>query len=407
MHAVLHDRSLLPISMAIGMAMAGIGMVVPVRVLYAESQGASLAIIGGMASAFLLSNFAFQYPVGWLADMWGKKRMLAVGQVGLAILTLLYLVVTDPVLFVVLRFVEGIFGAGLVAPARAILADQVPEERRGQAYGVFSAFLNGGFLLGPAIGGFLAASDYSTAFIASFVTRLAAAAIVLLIRGGGATHATDRERARDVPRRALWTLPLVGSYILMFGDSLYLGFDLALMPLWMRDHLGAGVTLIGLGYAAWSLPNMVLSPVGGRMADRKRRSAIILLLGLAQAPFQVAYGLVTEILVVIGLFAVHGAVYGLMQPSIDAHLAAFSPPHARARAQSIYAATSMAGAFCAANILTILYGVDYRLPMFAMAAAFSLCVVAGGALVRMAEGRARDADRRPGLAESAGAVSAE
>ena len=150
------NRMLLAISASSAMAMLGIGMVVPVRVLYAQSHGASLAIIGAMASAFLLSSVVFQYPVGWLADLWGKRRVMNIGLIGLSILTLCWLIVTDPVLFVVLRFVEGIFAAGIFSSARALLADEIPDEQRGQAFGIYGACLNGGFLLGPALGGLLA-----------------------------------------------------------------------------------------------------------------------------------------------------------------------------------------------------------------------------------------------------------
>jgi hypothetical protein len=34
--------------------------------------------------------------------------------------------------------------------------------------------------------------------------------------------------------------------------------------------------VIGLAYVAWAGPSIVLSPVGGRVADRRRRSALIL-----------------------------------------------------------------------------------------------------------------------------------
>ena len=120
--------------------MLGIGMVVPVRVLYAQSHGASLAIIGAMASAFLLSGFIFQYPVGWLADLWGKRLVMNIGLVGLSILTLLWLTITDPVFFVVLRFVEGIFAAGIMSSARALLADEIADDQRGRAFGIYGAF---------------------------------------------------------------------------------------------------------------------------------------------------------------------------------------------------------------------------------------------------------------------------
>ncbi|HEY7356141.1 MAG TPA: MFS transporter, partial [Ktedonobacterales bacterium] len=104
---MLRNPTLLAVSIAVCAAYIGIGMVVPVRVLYAQSQGASLAIIGAMASAYLISNFLFQYPSGWLADRWGRKPMLIFSLAAQAALSLIYLAISDPVLFVVLRFAEG------------------------------------------------------------------------------------------------------------------------------------------------------------------------------------------------------------------------------------------------------------------------------------------------------------
>jgi MFS family permease len=248
--------------------------------------------------------------------------------------------------------------------------------------------MNAGFLLGPALGGMVASYGYSTAFIGSCVFRLAALAVVLLfVRTGGRTSTAERQRARSVPWRALVTLPLVGVYVLTFGDNLYFGFDLTLMPLWMRNHLGATVALIGLTYAVWALPNIIGSPIGGRLADRVRRSRMILIFGLAQVPMYMAYGLANSVIPVIVVSGLHGAVYSLMQPAVDAHLAASSPPDARARAQGMYSAIGLASAFMASNILPPLYGLNFRLPLFIMAGGFGLCVLVGGTLVRLSERR--------------------
>lgn len=55
---MLRNRTLIAISLSVGAAYTGIGMVGPVRVLFAQAHGASLAIIGAMASAYLVSNFS-------------------------------------------------------------------------------------------------------------------------------------------------------------------------------------------------------------------------------------------------------------------------------------------------------------------------------------------------------------
>jgi MFS family permease len=383
---ILRNQVLLAVSLAICASYTGIGMIVPVRVLYAQSRGASLAVIGAMASAYLISNFVFQYPSGWIADRWGRKRIMIVSLIAQAILSLAYIFIIDPILFVVLRFAEGIAAAATLPSARALIADTVPPEQRGAAYGVFSAFFNSGFLLGPAVGGLLATTGFANVFIVAIVFRLAAVVLVItMIRVEERVSLEARQRAKAVPGRALFTLPLIGAYILAFGDYLYIGFDLALVPLWMHDHLGASITLIGLTYTCWAIPNIITSPIGGRIADRTRRSALILTFGLAQVPLYFAYGLLNTAWPILVLFAVHGVVYALVQPAVDAHVAASSLADARARVQSMYSAFGLFGSFIGASGLSILYGVNFRLPLFAIGAAFGVSVIVGGLMIRVSE----------------------
>lgn len=385
---MLRNRSFVAVSLAVCAAYIGIGLVGPVRILYAESRGASLAIISAMASAFLISNFAAQFPAGWLADRWGRRRLMAAGLVAQALLSLAYIFVSDPVMFVALRFVEGLAGAAILPSARALIADAVAPEQRGEAYGLFGSFFNAGFLIGPALGGLLASTGYTSVFIAAVACRIAALAIVVIfVPHTAQRYAAARETAGAVRLRDLFALPLVGAYILAFGDYLYLGFDLALMPLWMHDHLGATTTLIGLAYVAFAAPSIVLSPIGGRVADRSRRSWLILGFGLGQVPLYVMYGLAGSIWLVVGLFAVHAVLYSFIQPAVDTHVAAASAEDARARVQGMYATIGLAGAFVGANALTPLYALNFRLPLFALGAAYGLCVVVGGLLVRRSESR--------------------
>src|SRR5215472_10650947 len=185
---MLRNRTLLAVSFTVAAAYTGIGMVGPVRVLYAQQQGASLEIIGAMASAYLIANFVAQYPTGWLADRWGRRRMMVFGLVAQALLSVAYIFITNPLLFVVLRAVEGLAAAPLLPSARALIADAVPDEQRGRAYGFFGACFNFGFLLGPAIGGLLATTGYTSAFWGAALCRVAALVIVLVFVPGMQAH---------------------------------------------------------------------------------------------------------------------------------------------------------------------------------------------------------------------------
>src|SRR5579859_3450002 len=271
-----------------------------------------------------------------------------------------------------------------------MIIDIVPAEKQGEAFGIFSAFFNGGFLIGPGLGGLLATTGYASAFIGAALFRIVAIVLVIFMIPAVRKETSISRGERTslwISYRALFTVPLMGAYILAFGDFLYLGFDLTLLPLWMHDHLGASVAIIGIAYMAWAIPNIIFSAVGGRVADRARRSLIIAIFGLAQVPIYIALGLATMAGAVVALFAIHGCLYAFIQPAVDAHVAHSSRSTMRARVQGMYATFGLVGAFFGANVFSPLYALNYRLPLFTMGTLFGLCVIVGGIMVRISEAR--------------------
>ena len=383
----LSNRTLLAVSLTVFAAYTGIGMVGTVRVLYTESRGASLALISAMGSVYLISNFAFQYPIGWLGDRWDRKHIMVISLLAQAILSGLYLYVTDPITFVVLRFFEGIAAAGMLPSARTMITEAVPIEQQGEAFGIFGAFFNIGFLLGPGIGGILAATGYTSTFIVAIIFRVVAVVLILtMIRTSKQGGARNIEKsATTIPYRMLFTPALLGAYLVAFGNFLYMGFEITLFPLWMHDHLGASVAVIGFAFMAWSVPNALLSTIGGRMADRWRRSWLILIFGLAQVPIYLAYGSANMAMIVVVLYGVHGAVYAFMQPALDAHVAASSGSSFRARIQDLYATAGSMGAFIGASGSAPLYAINFRLPLFFMGILCVFYIVIGARLIRISE----------------------
>ncbi len=368
-------------------------MVVPVRVLYAESRGASLAIIGAMASSYLISNFLFQYPSGWIADRWGRKPIMIVSLFLQAVVSATYLLIADPILFVLVRFIEGAVAAAFLPSARALITDAIPLKHRGEAFGIFSAFFNFGFLLGPAIGGLLASTGYASAFIGAVIFRLVAIVIVFLMiktplkRSNTSEEGAINRAPTQTSLGRLFALPLLAAYILAFCDYLFVGFDIALTPLWLHDHLGAAVAMIGIAYMAFSITGIIAAPLGGRLADHRRRSTLILVFGLAQVPLYLVYGLTNMVMIVVICFAIHGIVYSFMQPAIDAHVAAASAPDARARIQGLYSAFGMMGGFVGSTGSSLLYGINFRLPLLTIGAVFGTGLLIGGTLIRLSEAR--------------------
>ncbi|HZU67764.1 MAG TPA: MFS transporter [Ktedonobacteraceae bacterium] len=386
MFKALRNRTLLAVSLTVFAAYTGSGMVGTVRVLYTESRGASLALISLMGSVYLISTFAFQYPIGWLGDRWERKQILILSLLAQAMLTGLYLYVTDPVMFIVLRFFEGIAAAGMLPCARAMITETVSVEQQGEAFGLFGAFFNIGFLLGPGIGGILAVTGYTSTFVVAIIFRLIAIVLLLTL-----IH-TQRQQKKIVERittttsyKMLFTPALIGAYLIAFGNFLYMGFEITLFPLWMHDHLGASVAVIGFAFMAWSVPNALLAPLGGRVADRWPRSWLILIFGLAQIPIYLAYASASIALTVVVLYGVHGAVYAFIQPSLDSHVAASSGSNFRTRVQGMYATSSSIGAFIGAAASAPLYAFNFRLPLFIFGILCVFYVVIGVRLIRTSE----------------------
>ena len=86
-------------------------------------------------------------------------------------------------------------------------------------------------------------------------------------------------------------------------------------------------------------------------------------------------------------FIIHGVVYAMMEPAVDAHVANSTIAGARARIQGLYSAAGIAGGFVGATGCTFLYALNFRLPLFAIGVLFGMCVIVGGILVHISESR--------------------
>ena len=304
---------------------------------------AALGLIEGVADA---AAGVARFAGGALADDPVRRRRVAVGgYTATAVLSSAVGLATSAWQVGVLR--TGAWVArGIRVPARnALLADIVPANAYGRAYGFERAMDNLGAIGGPLLAiGLVAAVGVRTAILLSVIPGLLATlAILYAIRATSRPRDQERQplrfQLRPVLRGQLGRL-FVGITAFEVGNVaatlLILRATEALVPAHGQDN----ATKIALGlYATYNAAATVASIPGGRLGDR-RGTLIVLALGIAC--FALAYtGLafaVSAIAVLALWFILAGIGIGLVETAEHAAVATHAPTEIRGSAFGALAA---------------------------------------------------------------------
>lgn len=108
-------------------------------VLRAQDAGASVLGVLGMIALFNLVYTLAAGPAGALSDHMDRRRMIIVGWAIYVFVYLGFAIAGDTRQFWLLYAVYGLYYALTEGVAKALVADLVPAERRGTAYGVYNA----------------------------------------------------------------------------------------------------------------------------------------------------------------------------------------------------------------------------------------------------------------------------
>jgi MFS family permease len=269
---------------------------------------------------FLAASVALLLPAGRLADAADKAALYKLGLVAFAAASIATGLVSSIILILLLRFVQGLFSSTSQAAGPAIIADAVPPERRGRAFGIMIGAVYAGLTLGPIFAGVLVdVWGWRAVFIAGgavvlvllapihFMLRanwrrpppravhlpstLLAVAAMLALVGGAATL---REGALGyagvilgLVLAVLFVLlqrrvaqPLLDVDLLMrngvLRNALFVQWllycnafgSVFLLSLHMQSVLGHAANTAGLVLAVSTLLMAALAPFAGRLADR-------------------------------------------------------------------------------------------------------------------------------------------
>ena len=132
-------------------------------------------ILLGMSSLFGLIGSMFG---GALTDKFGRKRLILFGLVFSAVSTLAFGLVNDIKVLYPLVIVVGLLSSISHPAHEAMIADILPEKKRQEGFGILRVVANFSWIIGPAIGGFLANINYFYLFAIDSIISCIVALII-------------------------------------------------------------------------------------------------------------------------------------------------------------------------------------------------------------------------------------
>ena len=387
----------------------GFGGLLPVLPLYFTEQGVDLATLGIVIAAWPAARLVSEPIFGWLADRTERVPLMVIGLVATGVFGALPLVLTGPLAFVLLRAGAGL-GAAIYDPAaRGFLTDATPPDRRGEAFGLYGAAQMGGLLLGPTIGAFGAAQFGGIAFVFVFsaiAAVVAAVGIALRVREEGyqrQAHPTPSpdvttlppdspfiegrlaaDLAADAPGRPsqamrLLNRGLIAALIINLGGYYGGGTYEVIWSLFL-EGLGADLPLIGLTFAMFGLPVLILSPLAGRIVDRRGSLAFIVLGCLLPAVTGILYTFLSDPVLAVPLILVEATGFAFLNPALYAVVAASSPPGRSSTTQGLFGAAGTLGFIAASLGAGVLAERSILYPFYVFSAVMTITLVVGLAI---------------------------
>jgi EmrB/QacA subfamily drug resistance transporter len=119
--------------------------------------GGGLAGQQWVVNAYLLTLGSLILVGGSLADLFGERRVFALGVGGFGVASLACAAAPTSGALIACRALQGVAGALLTPSSLAVIVAVFPHERRGPAIGTWTAWTGVAFVVGPLVGGELLA----------------------------------------------------------------------------------------------------------------------------------------------------------------------------------------------------------------------------------------------------------
>ena len=356
-------RSLVPYFLVSAVLSLGYGSVLTLLGEIRDRFDLTNSDVGVIGGAGFLAGFAAQTGLARFADRGHAARMVRIG-ITLAVAGVLMCVfATELWQWILARIALGL-GSGMVSPATRRVVIAKDPDRVGINLGVQGAFDISGFVVGPVLAGVLAeVVGFRSPFVVLALVNLGLFVLVarLDLRAGEVSN------ERRSVRRLLGLPAMQAALFASIAFYITIGmFEAVWSPL--LTDMGAEVWLIGVSFSIFTLPMIVLAPIGGKLAQRRGPMNVVVFSILVATICTFTYGFAPLWLILAISFA-HACADSFTMPGTQIAVAMSSPPEQLAAGQGLLGSVGLLVAGAMGLIGGRLYDHAGRAWLFSLTAA--------------------------------------
>ena len=329
---------------------------------YLEALGATTGVIGLFGTAQDFFDAVYQYPGGWMADRFGRRRAFLV-YVMLASAGYLVYLLSPSWPYVFLGLALAMAWQSMASPAIfAIIGDALPRERRAMGFTLQSILKRVPIVIAPILGGVLISrlGVVKGIHVSLLVTLVLAFATILLVSRINITinalHTTSIVGVWQTFHSALKRL-LVSDVIIRTCE----GMTGVITILYVTNVQHFTVKQYGTLIAIQMITSILVYIPAGKIADRVGRKPFVIATFLSFALFPLAI-IVASSFALICLAFVIGGLREIGEPSRKAMIVDFAQDNVRARSVGLYYLVRSLSITPAAAIGGLLWSISPQVP---------------------------------------------
>jgi MFS family permease len=329
---------------------------------YLESLGASVAVVGLFGTAEDFLDAMYQYPGGWMADHWGRRKALLTFLAAAVAGYFVYLVSPSwPWLFLGLALTMAWQSMG--SPAMfATIGDALPRERRAMGFTVQSMLKRIPMVISPLLGGaMIGAFGLRIGIHAGLLITLLFAAVTIPLLWSIQIPAGERDSVRI---GGVWkSFHAVLKRLLVSDVAIRTCEGMAdiFVILYVTNVTGISVPRYGVLVAVQLLTAIVVYVPAARLAEKVGRKPLVIATFLFFAFYPVAVVLARDFAWLVGAFVI-GGLREIGEPARKAMIVDLAEENLRARTVGLYYLVRSMSITPASAIGGLLWRIGPRIP---------------------------------------------